>query len=182
MAVGPAPRAPATSPCCRVDDRAYVQFGDGSWRCFDLATDPTWQTEVDDPAVVLADAQAMLVWRSRHADRTLTDLVIGADGGGRLAAPAGSGGAPLPDRPIARLATVLALTSAGLHATWNLVAKRSADPFIALWGQFFVAGLIAAVVLAVTRDLPAEAWTWAAVTGAVHVPYLVAPGPRLRTG
>ena len=72
------------------------------------------------------------------------------------------------------VATVLALTSAGLHATWNLVAKRSADPFIALWGQFFVAGLIAAVVLAVTRPLPAEAWGWAAVSGAVHVPYLVA--------
>jgi drug/metabolite transporter (DMT)-like permease len=72
------------------------------------------------------------------------------------------------------LATVLALTSAGLHATWNLVAKRSADPLIALWGQFFVAGLVAAVVLAVTRPLPAEAWGWAAVTGVVHVPYLVA--------
>ena len=39
-----------------VDDRAFVHFGDGSWRCFDLAADPTWQTEVTDPEVVLAEA------------------------------------------------------------------------------------------------------------------------------
>ena len=74
---------------------AYVQFGDGSWRCFDLASDPTWRTEVDDPAIVLPLAQAMLTWRSRHADRTLADLVIGADGGGRWPPlPAGWGAGP----------------------------------------------------------------------------------------
>ena len=71
-------------------------------------------------------------------------------------------------------ATVLALTSAGLHAAWNLVAKRSSDPFIALWGQFFVAALIAAVVLGATRTLPPAGWGWAAVSGAVHLPYVVA--------
>ncbi len=80
------------------------------------------------------------------------------------------------------VATVLALTSAGLHAGWNLVAKRSADPFIALWGQFFVAGLIAAVVLGATRSLPAAGWGWAVVSGAVHVPYIVALAACLRTG
>ena len=72
------------------------------------------------------------------------------------------------------VATVLALTSAGLHAGWNFIAKRSANPFIALWGQFFVAGLIAAVVLAATRTLPAAGWGWAVASGAVHLPYLVA--------
>ena len=78
------------------DDRyAYVQFGNGSWRCFDVAADPTWRTEVDDPGVVLPLAQAMLTWRSGHADRTLADLVIGADGGGRWPPlPAGWGAAP----------------------------------------------------------------------------------------
>ena len=70
----------------RSDGRAYVQFGDGSWRCFDLAADPTWQTEITDPAVVLADAQAMLVWRSRHAERTLTDMLLRDGGIGRLPA------------------------------------------------------------------------------------------------
>ena len=72
------------------------------------------------------------------------------------------------------VATVLALASAGMHAGWNLVAKRSADRFAALWGQFAVGGIIGAIVIAITRDLPAEAWVWAAITGAVHVPYIVA--------
>jgi drug/metabolite transporter (DMT)-like permease len=72
------------------------------------------------------------------------------------------------------VATVFALASAGLHAGWNLVAKRSADRFSALWGQFAVAGMIGAIAIAISRDLPAEAWGWAAITGAVHVPYLVA--------
>ena len=71
----------------RSDGRAYVQFGDGSWRCYDLAADPTWQTEVDDPAVVLADAQAMLVWSSQHAERTFTDMLLRDGGIGRV--PAG---------------------------------------------------------------------------------------------
>jgi drug/metabolite transporter (DMT)-like permease len=72
------------------------------------------------------------------------------------------------------VATVFALTSAGLHAGWNLVAKRSTDRFAALWGQFAVAGVIGAMAIAITRDLPAEAWVWASITGVVHVPYLVA--------
>ncbi len=71
-------------------------------------------------------------------------------------------------------ATVLALASAGLHAAWNLVAKRSADPLIALWGQFFVGGLICTVALVATGGLPAVGWGWAAASGAVHLPYLVA--------
>ena len=60
-----------------------MQFGDGSWRCFDLAADPTWQTEVADPAIVLAEAQAMLTWRSRNPDRTLTDMLLQDGGIGR---------------------------------------------------------------------------------------------------
>ena len=59
---------------------AYVHFGDGSWRCFDLSADPTWRTEVTDPAVVLGYAQRMLSWRAQSADRTLTDLVLSGDG------------------------------------------------------------------------------------------------------
>jgi arylsulfatase A-like enzyme len=64
----------------RSASHAYVQFDDGQWRCFDLAADPTWRTEVEDPAVVLEHAQAMLTWRSRHADRTLSDMLL-IDGG-----------------------------------------------------------------------------------------------------
>ncbi len=67
----------------RFDDAAYVQFGDGSWLAFDLAADPTWRTELVDPAKVLPLAQAMLTWRSTHADRTLTDMLLERGGIGR---------------------------------------------------------------------------------------------------
>ncbi len=62
---------------------AYVQFGNGSWRCFDLAGDPTWRSEVTDPAVVLSLAQSMLEWRSRHLDRNLTGFWLRDGGIGR---------------------------------------------------------------------------------------------------
>jgi arylsulfatase A-like enzyme len=71
----------------RTRDLQYVQFADGSWMCFDLAADPTGRTRVTDPSVVLPLAQAMLTWRARHADRTLTDMLVEAGGIGRL--PAG---------------------------------------------------------------------------------------------
>ncbi len=70
----------------RSRDRAFVHFGDGSWRCFDLAADPTWQTEVTDPEVVLAEAAAMLSWRSRNLDRTMTGMLLQDGGIGRLPA------------------------------------------------------------------------------------------------
>jgi arylsulfatase A-like enzyme len=71
----------------RSDRAAYVQFGDGSWRCFDLTADPTWSTELRDGDAVLAHAQAMLTWRSQHADRTLTDMILRDGGVGRLPPP-----------------------------------------------------------------------------------------------
>jgi arylsulfatase A-like enzyme len=67
----------------RTTDTAYVHFGDGSNLCFDLAADPTWRTLVDDPARVLAAAQALLTWRALHADRTMTGLVLRDGGIGR---------------------------------------------------------------------------------------------------
>jgi arylsulfatase A-like enzyme len=68
----------------RTDAAAYVQFGDGSWRCFDLTADPTWRTEVTDPSVVLPLVQAMLRWRGEHLDRTLTDMLLRDGGIGRI--------------------------------------------------------------------------------------------------
>jgi len=67
----------------RTDDTAYVQFGDGSWLCFDIGADPTWRTPVTDPARILRLTQDMLVWRSRHADRTHTGLLVEDGGKGR---------------------------------------------------------------------------------------------------
>ena len=72
----------------RSEDTAYVQFADGSWRCFDLAADPTWRTEQTDEATVLAQAQSMLTWRSQHTDRTLADMLLIGGGLGRLPPPA----------------------------------------------------------------------------------------------
>ena len=70
----------------RTAGAAYVQFGDGSWRCFDLAADPTWTAQVRDPSVVLELAQQMLVWRARHTDRTFSDWLNEDRGIGRLPA------------------------------------------------------------------------------------------------
>jgi arylsulfatase A-like enzyme len=67
----------------RTDTHAYVQFGDGSWLCYDLAADPTWRTTTKDPTVVLPLAQSMLTWRSQHSDRTLTGMLLERGGVGR---------------------------------------------------------------------------------------------------
>ena len=70
------------------------------------------------------------------------------------------------------LATVMALTAAVLHAGWNLAAKRSVAPFVALWGQFAVAGAIGIVVVIAGGGLPPIGWVHAGITGVIHVPYL----------
>jgi arylsulfatase A-like enzyme len=74
----PSDRSPDTMNLAvrRSHDTAYVQFGDGSWQCLDLASDHTWQTAVDDPVRVLAAAQDMLTWRSRNLDRTMTGTLL----------------------------------------------------------------------------------------------------------
>ena len=67
----------------RSENYAYVQFADGDWLCFDIAKDPTWHTQVTDPSIVMHEAQAMLQWRMRHADRTHTDFLVENGGTGR---------------------------------------------------------------------------------------------------
>jgi arylsulfatase A-like enzyme len=67
----------------RAERAAYVHFADGSWLGFDLAADPTWRTPLTDPALVLEQAQALLTWRARHADRTLTGMLAERGGLGR---------------------------------------------------------------------------------------------------
>ena len=69
-------------------------------------------------------------------------------------------------------ATILALVAAVLHASWNFSVKQSvSDRFIALWGQFFVAGVLAAVVLVVAGGIPSRGFVWAGLSGLTHVPY-----------
>ena len=68
-------------------------------------------------------------------------------------------------------ATLLALTAAVMHAGWNLAVKQSGDRFIAMWGQFFMAGLIGAVLVAVFGRMTARGWMFAGISGVVHIPY-----------
>jgi uncharacterized membrane protein/multidrug transporter EmrE-like cation transporter len=69
-------------------------------------------------------------------------------------------------------ATILALVAAVLHAAWNLSVKQSiSDRFIALWGQFFIAGVLAAIVLVAGGGIPAGGFVWAGLSGLVHLPY-----------
>ena len=65
------------------DDIAYVQFADGTFRCFDIQADPTWRTECDDPQRVIRAAQEQLVWRQEHATREFTDMLLRRDRPGR---------------------------------------------------------------------------------------------------
>ena len=69
-------------------------------------------------------------------------------------------------------ATVLALVAAVLHAAWNLSVKQSVgDRFIALWGQFFVAGVLGSIALVAGGGIPARGFVWAALSGLAHLPY-----------
>lgn len=70
----------------RTSGRAFVHFANDAWKCFDLEADPTWRTEITDPAVVLAEATQMLTWRGNHLDRTLTGMLLQDGGIGRVPA------------------------------------------------------------------------------------------------
>ena len=65
------------------DELGYVQFADGSFKCFDLATDPTWRTECRDTERILRAAQEQLVWRQEHLRRDLTDMLLRPNRPGR---------------------------------------------------------------------------------------------------
>jgi drug/metabolite transporter (DMT)-like permease len=73
------------------------------------------------------------------------------------------------------VATVLALVAAVLHAGWNLAVKQHGDRYVALWGQFVMAGAGSAAVLVVVyasgNGFAVEGWALAAISGVVHVPY-----------
>lgn len=74
-------------------------------------------------------------------------------------------------------ATLLALAAAVLHAGWNLAVKQTRhDRFVALWAQFGLGGTIAAAALFATGGIPAAGWTWAVLSGCVHLPYTVLLG------
>ncbi|MCB0956678.1 MAG: EamA family transporter [Acidimicrobiaceae bacterium] len=75
------------------------------------------------------------------------------------------------------LATFLALGAAVIHAGWNFVAKAAdGDRHMVLWAQFLMAGLLClplAVGNHVLFGMPGKAYLFAAMSGLVHIPYVV---------
>lgn len=71
----------------------------------------------------------------------------------------------------ATFATILALFSATLHATWNLIVKTSNDRDLATLAQIEIAGLFGVAALAFT-GLPGTAAIWWLIgSGLVHIGY-----------
>lgn len=60
----------------RSSEVAYVQFANGEALVYDLATDPTWRTLLNDPERSWVEARALLAWRAQHTDRTLTGVFL----------------------------------------------------------------------------------------------------------
>lgn len=72
------------------------------------------------------------------------------------------------------VATVLALSSAVLHAGWNLILKTAeeTDRQVAVWGQFLVGGVVAVPALLVIGGPDRSAYPWLALSALVHVAYI----------
>lgn len=81
-------------------------------------------------------------------------------------------------------ATVLALSSAAMHATWNLILKTATDEDrdLALWGQMLAAGVLALVLLTVVGWPAAAAGPWLALSTLVHIGYAAALVGAYRAG
>jgi drug/metabolite transporter (DMT)-like permease len=74
------------------------------------------------------------------------------------------------------LATLLVLSSALMHATWNLLAKRSRHPLTFLWLINAAALVIYAPLFAVflwMHSVPAAGWPFIVATGVIHNIYVV---------
>lgn len=71
-------------------------------------------------------------------------------------------------------ATLLALGSALVHASWNLLIKTSDDRAVAAWGQFTAAALVAIAGLLVVGGPGWAAVPYLAGTAAVHLVYVEA--------
>lgn len=81
-------------------------------------------------------------------------------------------------------ATFLALTAAGLHATWNLILKAASDEDrdLASWGQFLAGGLLALPVLLLVGLPGTAALPWLLLSCAIHVGYVAALVGAYRAG
>lgn len=71
-------------------------------------------------------------------------------------------------------ATLLALGSAAVHASWNLLIKTSRDRAVAAWGQFLAAAVLAGAGLLVVGGPGWVAVPYLLGTAVVHVAYVEA--------
>jgi drug/metabolite transporter (DMT)-like permease len=71
-------------------------------------------------------------------------------------------------------ATVLALSSASLHAGWNLFIKTSDHRDLAAWGQFVFGGVLTLPVLVVIGLPPVDVLGFLLASAAVHAVYIAA--------
>ena len=81
-------------------------------------------------------------------------------------------------------ATILALSSAALHASWNLILKTAdhEDRDLAIWGQVLAAALLATPVLLVIGWPAGAAWPWLVLSSVVHVFYAASLVAAYRAG
>jgi uncharacterized membrane protein len=71
-------------------------------------------------------------------------------------------------------ATLLAVGSAFVHASWNLLIKSSDDRALAAWGQFLMAAVLGGVAMLVVGAPGWEAAPYLAATAAIHIVYVEA--------
>jgi multidrug transporter EmrE-like cation transporter len=71
-------------------------------------------------------------------------------------------------------ATLLALTSAGLHAGWNFLVKTQEERGLVAWGQFAFGALLALPVLVIVGLPGWAALPYVAGSALIHVVYVVA--------
>jgi drug/metabolite transporter (DMT)-like permease len=71
------------------------------------------------------------------------------------------------------LAVVLLLTSAVLHALWNLILKQSSEKYIAMGWQVIISGIISVVALFFTGLPPRSMWIFALISMTLEAIYFV---------
>jgi drug/metabolite transporter (DMT)-like permease len=76
-----------------------------------------------------------------------------------------------PAMPI--LAIALLLTSAVLHALWNLILKQSSEKYIAMGWQVIISGIISVVALFFTGLPPRSMWIFALISMTLEAIYFV---------
>jgi drug/metabolite transporter (DMT)-like permease len=71
------------------------------------------------------------------------------------------------------LAVVLLLTSAVLHALWNLILKQSSEKYVAMGWQVIISGIISVVALFFTGLPPKSMWIFALISMTLEAIYFV---------